>query len=140
MTDPQQHQPNKFSFIVVLSLSPSRLHNPLGMKPKMKNHFRAHQLSIWLRLIPEIHKLGAGMEDVLARHNLFKNHDDMSLYDGHVRPDLFTRFPVFDENYKRRNNITSEFNGVYDGNVARPAFPGQIIKRCELIFITLDSR
>lgn len=80
------------------------------------------------------------MEDVLARHNLFKNHDDMSLYDGHVRPDLFTRFPVFDENYKRRNNITSEFNGVYDGNVARPAFPGQIIKRCELIFITLDSR
>jgi hypothetical protein len=29
-----------------------------GMKPKMKNHFRAHQLSIWLRLIPEIHKLG----------------------------------------------------------------------------------
>lgn len=53
------------------------------------------------------------MEDVLARHNLFKNHDDMSLYDGHVRPDLFTRFPIFDENYKRRNNITSEFNGVY---------------------------
>lgn len=24
----------------------------IGMKPKMKNHFRAHQLSIWLRLIP----------------------------------------------------------------------------------------
>lgn len=91
------------------------------MKPKMKNHFRAHQLSIWLRLIPEIHKLGAGMEDVLARHNLFKNHDDMSLYDGHVRPDLFTRFPIFDENYKRRNNITSEFNGVYYGNVRWPA-------------------
>ena len=76
------------------------------MKPKMKNHFRAHQLSIWLRLIPEMHKLGAGMEDVLARHNLFKNHDDMSLYDGHVRPDLF------DDHYKRRNNISMEFNGA----------------------------
>ena len=83
----------------------------LGMKPRMKNHFRAHQLSIWLRLIPELHK--AGMEDVLARHNLFKNHDDMSLYDGHVKPDLFTRLPIFDENYKRRNNISNEFNGVY---------------------------
>lgn len=82
----------------------------------MKNHFRAHQLSIWLRLIPELHK--AGMEDVLARHNLFKNHDDMSLYDGHVKPDLFARLPIFDENYKRRNNISGEFNGVYYGNVA----------------------
>jgi hypothetical protein len=83
------------------------------MKPKIKHHFRAHQLSIWLRLIPEIHNLGAGMEDVLARHNLFKNHDDMTLYDGHVRPDLFTRLPIFDENYKRRNNISIEFNGAY---------------------------
>lgn len=84
------------------------------MKPKMKNHFRAHQLSIWLRLIPEMHKLGAGMEDVLARHNLFKNHDDMSLYDGHVRPDLYSGLPIpFDEHYKRRNNISIEFNGAY---------------------------
>jgi hypothetical protein len=83
------------------------------MKPKMKNHFRAHQLSIWLRLIPEMHKLGAGMEDVLTRHNLFKNHDDMSLYDGHVRPDLYSRLPIFDENYKRRNNYSIEFNGLY---------------------------
>jgi hypothetical protein len=106
----------------------------------MKNHFRAHQLSIWLRLIPEIHKLGAGMEDVLSRHNLFKNHDDMSLYDGHVRPDLFARFPIFDENYKRRNNITNEFNGVYYGNVF--FYPsravGQSIKRCEQTLITLN--
>lgn len=97
------------------------------MKPKMKNHFRAHQLSIWLRLIPEIHKLGAGMEDVLARHNLFKNHDDMSLYDGHVRPDLFTRFPVFDENYKRRNNISSEFNGVYYGKCLSLSFTTSLV-------------
>lgn len=112
------------------------------MKPKMKNHFRAHQLSIWLRLIPEIHKLGAGMEDVLARHNLFKNHDDMSLYDGHVRPDLFTRFPIFDENYKRRNS--SEFNGVYYGKCLSPSFTAslvvEIIKPCELIFTTLNFR
>lgn len=109
----------------------------------MKNHFRAHQLSIWLRLIPEIHKLGAGMEDVLARHNLFKNHDDMSLYDGHVRPDLFTRFPIFDENYKRRNNITNEFNGVYYGKclfLSLRVLRLEIIKRSELIFIALNSR
>ena len=57
------------------------------MKPRIKNHFRAHQLSIWLRLIPELHR--AGMEDVIARHNLFKNHDNMDLYEGPVKPDPF---------------------------------------------------
>lgn len=55
----------------------------------MKNHFRAHQLSVWLRLIPELHR--AGMEDVVARHNLFRNHNDADLYDGAVRPDPLSR-------------------------------------------------
>ncbi|XP_030571976.1 neuroligin-3 [Drosophila novamexicana] len=59
----------------------------IGMKPRIKNHFRAHQLSIWLRLIPELHR--AGMEDVIARHNLFRNHEDMELYEGPVKPDPF---------------------------------------------------
>lgn len=59
------------------------------MKPRMKNHFRAHQLSVWLRLIPELHR--AGMEDVMLRHNLFRNHDDADLYEGVVRPDPLSR-------------------------------------------------
>ncbi|XP_068086443.1 neuroligin-4, X-linked [Anabrus simplex] len=61
----------------------------ISMKPRMKNHFRAHQLSVWLRLIPELHR--AGMEDVVARHNLFRNHNDADLYDGVVRPDPLSR-------------------------------------------------
>ncbi|XP_039296048.1 LOW QUALITY PROTEIN: neuroligin-4, Y-linked-like [Nilaparvata lugens] len=61
----------------------------IGMKPRMKNHYRAHQLSVWLRLIPELHR--AGMEDVVARHNLFRNHNDNDLYDGVVRPDPLSR-------------------------------------------------
>lgn len=59
------------------------------MKPRMKNHFRAHQLSVWLRLIPELHR--AGMEDVMLRHNLFRNHEDADLYEGVVRPDPLSR-------------------------------------------------
>lgn len=55
----------------------------------MKNHFRSHQLSIWLRLIPELHR--AGMEDVIARHNLFRNHHSNALYDGPIRPDPFDK-------------------------------------------------
>uniref|UniRef100_A0A8W7PZ26 Carboxylesterase type B domain-containing protein n=1 Tax=Anopheles coluzzii TaxID=1518534 RepID=A0A8W7PZ26_ANOCL len=77
----------------------------IGMKPRMKNHFRAHQLSIWLRLIPELHK--AGMEDVIARHNLFKNHDDMDLYEGLVKPDSFAgRLNYLEDNLKRRGMLT----------------------------------
>lgn len=53
------------------------------MKPRTKNHFRAHQLSVWLRLVPELHR--AGMEDVTSRHNLFRNHNDPDIYDGSVR-------------------------------------------------------
>nr|XP_018897827.1 PREDICTED: neuroligin-1-like [Bemisia tabaci] len=60
-----------------------------SLKPRMKNHFRAHQLSVWLRLIPELHR--AGMEDVVARHNLFRNHNDGELYDGVVRADPLSR-------------------------------------------------
>ncbi|GBP26815.1 Neuroligin-1 [Eumeta japonica] len=66
----------------------------IGMKPRMKNHYRAHQLSVWLRLIPEIHR--AGMKDVVAKHNLFRNHNDPDLYDGLVRPDPLTRANYFD--------------------------------------------
>lgn len=72
-----------------------------GMKPKMKNHYRAHQLSVWLRLVPELHR--AGMEDVDSRHNLFRSHSDPSLYDGFVRPDPLSRIS---EEFKRKNLST----------------------------------
>lgn len=75
------------------------------MKPRMKNHFRAHQLSVWLRLIPELHR--AGMEDVVARHNLFRNHNNADLYDGAVRPDPLSRVSYYDptmELFRRRPN------------------------------------
>ncbi|XP_063224894.1 neuroligin-4, X-linked-like [Bacillus rossius redtenbacheri] len=65
----------------------------ISMKPRMKNHFRSHQLSVWLRLIPELHR--AGMEDTAPRHNLFRNHNDADLYDGVVRADPLSRaFPA----------------------------------------------
>lgn len=85
------------------------------MKPRIKNHFRAHQLSIWLRLIPELHR--AGMEDVIARHNLFKNHEDMSLYEGSVKYDPFTRFAAIDEALfkKGRGNMSDYTNGLLNG-------------------------
>ncbi|KAM3955841.1 LOW QUALITY PROTEIN: neuroligin-4, Y-linked [Aphomia sociella] len=73
----------------------------IGMKPRLKNHYRAHQLSVWLRLVPELHR--AGMEDVAARHNLFKNHNEQELYEGIVRPDPLAR-NVNDNDQIRRGN------------------------------------
>ncbi|KAL1449439.1 hypothetical protein WDU94_001943 [Cyamophila willieti] len=58
----------------------------ISMKPRMKNHYRAHQLSVWLRLIPELHR--AGMDGgVNARHNVFRVQEGEGLYEGVVRPD-----------------------------------------------------
>lgn len=80
------------------------------MKPRIKNHFRAHQLSIWLRLIPELHR--TGMEDVITRHNLFKNHDDMDLYDGPVKLDSLSRLTFLEETIKQRrgNGTANEYS------------------------------
>ena len=78
----------------------------------MKNHYRAHQLSVWLRLVPELHR--AGMEDVDSRHNLFRGHSDPNLYDGSVRPDPLSRIS---EEFKKKN-ITTEPPTTTDYNAA----------------------
>ncbi|XP_075150944.1 neuroligin 4 [Haematobia irritans] len=94
----------------------------IGMKPRIKNHFRAHQLSIWMRLIPELHR--TGMEDVIARHNLFRNHDDMELYEGPVKPDPFAsqRLLLIDEALikKGRSNNTGYVAGVLGVTTVEP--------------------
>jgi neuroligin len=107
----------------------------------MKNHFRAHQLSVWLRLIPELHR--AGMEDVVARHNLFRNHNNADLYDGAVRPDPLSRVSYYDptmELFRRRPNsslasldspttmdtiVTTCVNVVSSGNFNHQTYPNQ---------------
>lgn len=107
----------------------------------MKNHFRAHQLSVWLRLIPELHR--AGMEDVVARHNLFRNHNNADLYDGAVRPDPLSRVSYYDptmELFRRRPNssltaldtpttmdtmVTTCMNVVSTGNFNHQSFQNQ---------------
>lgn len=42
------------------------------MKPKLKNHYRAHRLSFWLNLVPDLHKPGG--DDVPPSHH--ELHDD----------------------------------------------------------------
>ncbi|KAG7205917.1 hypothetical protein KM043_007844 [Ampulex compressa] len=40
----------------------------IELKPKLKNHYRAHRLSFWLNLVPDLHKPGS--DDVPRSHHL----------------------------------------------------------------------
>ncbi|XP_052869376.1 neuroligin-2 [Anopheles cruzii] len=46
----------------------------LDTKPKLKNHYRAHRLSFWLNLVPDLHK--PGTDDVPAAHHELEADDE----------------------------------------------------------------
>ncbi|KAL1513352.1 hypothetical protein ABEB36_002773 [Hypothenemus hampei] len=46
----------------------------LDQKPKLKNHYRAHRLSFWLNLVPDLHKPGG--DDVPASHHELVDDDE----------------------------------------------------------------
>ncbi|KAH1023765.1 hypothetical protein HUJ05_003367 [Dendroctonus ponderosae] len=60
-----------------------------GSRPEIKNHYRGHKMSLWLNLIPQLHRPGDG-DDVSMRHHHFQEEDD-EYYDGSVRPQLKER-------------------------------------------------
>lgn len=56
-------------------------------KPKLKNHYRAHRLSFWLNLIPDLHKPGG--DNVPAAHHQLRDDDDLDnniANDASVKP------------------------------------------------------
>ncbi|XP_060517417.1 neuroligin-4, Y-linked [Cylas formicarius] len=46
----------------------------LDTKPKLKSHYRAHRLSFWLNLVPDLHKPGG--DDVPASHHQLADDDE----------------------------------------------------------------
>lgn len=54
-------------------------------KPKLKNHYRAHRLSFWLNLVPDLHKTGT--DDVpYSHHQLVDSDIDRPATDPTVKP------------------------------------------------------
>ncbi|KAB0797957.1 hypothetical protein PPYR_08950 [Photinus pyralis] len=45
----------------------------LDTKPKLKNHYRAHRLSFWLNLVPDLHRPGG--DDVPSSHHALEDND-----------------------------------------------------------------
>ncbi|XP_022670199.1 neuroligin-4, Y-linked-like [Varroa jacobsoni] len=57
----------------------------LGVKPKIKDHYHAHRLSLWNHLIPLLHRPGGS--DVSSRHHLLEGHDNPNSFDGEILKD-----------------------------------------------------
>ncbi|XP_076271225.1 neuroligin 2 [Rhynchophorus ferrugineus] len=63
----------------------------LGSRTERRDHYRGHKMSLWLNLIPQLHRPGES-DDVSMRHHHFQEEDDQ-YYDGSVRPQLKERPP-----------------------------------------------
>ncbi|GFY66172.1 neuroligin-4, X-linked [Trichonephila inaurata madagascariensis] len=55
----------------------------IGLKPKIRDHYRAHRLSFWLNLIPQLHRPGTA--SMQPQHHLLEDHNNPLTYDGVVR-------------------------------------------------------
>ncbi|XP_028966956.1 neuroligin-2 [Galendromus occidentalis] len=65
----------------------------LGMKPKLKDHYHAHRLSLWNHLIPMLHRSGGS--DVSPSHHLLDGHDNPHLFDGVILGTNLQQMPSF---------------------------------------------
>ncbi|XP_074032731.1 neuroligin-4, X-linked isoform X2 [Leptinotarsa decemlineata] len=56
----------------------------IGSRAVKKDHYRGHKMSLWLNLIPQLHRPGEG-DEISMRHHHFQEEDER-YYDGPVRP------------------------------------------------------
>lgn len=47
----------------------------------MRNHYRGHKMSLWLSLIPQLHRPGPDLPDAAMRHHHFQD-DNANYYEG----------------------------------------------------------
>ncbi|XP_013102074.2 uncharacterized protein LOC106083533 [Stomoxys calcitrans] len=76
----------------------NQLYMELGNKAEIQSHYRGHKLSMWLNLIPQLHR-HANMNDQSMRHHQFQDDlNNMNLYEGIVRAQIQTKPADDDEN------------------------------------------
>lgn len=47
----------------------------------MRSHYRGHKMSLWLSLIPQLHRPGSDLPDAAMRHHHFQE-DNANYYEG----------------------------------------------------------
>ncbi|XP_053958025.1 uncharacterized protein LOC128863106 [Anastrepha ludens] len=71
----------------------NQLYLELGNKAEVQSHYRGHKLSMWLNLIPQLHK-HSNINDQSMRHHQFpEDVSNRDLYEGVVRPQIQTKPP-----------------------------------------------
>ncbi|XP_075149825.1 neuroligin 2 [Haematobia irritans] len=69
----------------------NQLYMELSNKAEIQSHYRGHKLSMWLNLIPQLHR-HANMNDQSMRHHQFQDDlNNMNLYEGIVRAQIQTK-------------------------------------------------
>ncbi|KAM7352957.1 neuroligin 2 [Cochliomyia hominivorax] len=69
----------------------NQLYMELGNKAEIQSHYRGHKLSMWLNLIPQLHR-HANMNDQSMRHHQFQDDlNNLNLYEGIVRAQIQTK-------------------------------------------------
>lgn len=93
----------------------------VDVKPKIKNHYRAHRLSFWLNLVPDLHKPGG--DDVPNSHHALDEDDDIPL-SSTVKP----LSPPLNSSVQSISNILTILNitSSYGGNASRTVQQKQI--------------
>ncbi|PSN57489.1 hypothetical protein C0J52_08031 [Blattella germanica] len=98
----------------------------LDTKPKVKTHYRAHRLSFWLNLVPDLHRPGG--DDVPLSHHMLEDDNDHAIgpggggvtFDGRVRPPGLSEGPSVSK--KPPSESTSTSSSAAQGKVeAAPA-------------------
>ncbi|XP_044727128.1 neuroligin-4, Y-linked [Chrysoperla carnea] len=90
-----ENTPNKI-YLQMSSIAPfwdtydtiNQLYLALGTKPEMRNHYRGHKMSLWLNLIPQLHRPGDGDDFSMRHHHM---EEGAQYYDGSVRPQTMQR-------------------------------------------------
>ncbi|CAH0726626.1 unnamed protein product, partial [Brenthis ino] len=71
----------------------NQLYMEISGKSEMRSHYRGHKMSLWLSLIPQLHRPGSDLPDAAMRHHHFQD-DSANYYEGAVRAQSLSRAHV----------------------------------------------
>ncbi|CAG9567010.1 unnamed protein product [Danaus chrysippus] len=92
----------------------NQLYMEISSKSEMKSHYRGHKMSLWLSLIPQLHRPGSDLPDAAMRHHHFQD-DNANYYEGAVRTQSLARAHV--------PHVVDIDNGNVRGDSGRSTLP-----------------
>ncbi|XP_038207656.1 neuroligin-4, X-linked-like isoform X2 [Zerene cesonia] len=87
----------------------------IGTKVRVKSHYRGHKMSVWLQLVPQLHRAGAPP----AHHQFRSTHPDM--FAGDIFPELYTTASTVDDEESSEEEEQSDPEECSPSPTARPA-------------------